>query len=233
MPKKGNRKYLLMSLAVFISFSILFLLYRGVILEKYSSLRNNDRLITNLESDVIVDSNNPELIFDNVSESYIVSLVDMSYINMYEVPEDFYPWVGDGSYLTTPPMGINKNGIISVHPYSINKPSVIYQDISLGEQEHVLFASFANIANYTQPCEHHCNDNIVIIRIHDLETGNEEIIYEDDISSEEGWRSIYLDISDYANKDIRFILEGHAGGDCAEWCGEWAAVDEFYVGHMR
>ena len=60
----------------------------------------------------------------------------------------------------------------------------------------------------------------------------QEKIYDAEINSSQGWRSLYLDISDYKNKVITFNIEGHAGGSCADWCGEWATVDEFYVGKL-
>jgi hypothetical protein len=65
----------------------------------------------------------------------------------------------------------------------------------------------------------------------DNENKNEETIYEDVIRESDGWKTIILDISKYAKKNITFKIEGWAGGS-RKWCGEIAAVNKFYIGEI-
>lgn len=165
--------------------------------------------------------------------SFIKSSGDFEFVNIYEAPEIFSPWESDGAYyLEGYPSGVNREGVVSLHPYDINKPSYLRQNISLGDGDYIVVATIANLADYTDPCAVACSDNIFMIKITDSNTGAEEKIYDAEITSSQGWRTLYLDISDYKNKAITFSIEGQAGGRCADWCGEWAAVDEFYVGKL-
>jgi len=193
----------------------------------------NPRLIKSIDRNIEIISENSNLIFKELPKNYIKSLQNFKFINMYETPETFYPWKGDAAYfLDGYPPGIDKEGVVSVHPFNITTPSYLFQDITLGNDDYIIVATIANIGNLTsQPCAD-CNDNIFIIKIIDLGSGSEEKIYENEINAAGGWRTIYLNISDYKNKNIRFVIEGHAGGMCGDWCAEFGAVDEFYIGRL-
>jgi len=194
--------------------------------------RETARLIEEINRDIEAVSENPNLIFEEKwSEDYVTSSLNFKFINMYETPETFYPWKGNAAYfLDGYPPGVGKEGVVSVHPFNITTPSYLSQDITLGNDDYIIVATIANIAGYIDPCE--CSDVIFKIKIVDLDTGVEEKIYENEINAAGGWRTIYLNISDYKNKNIRFVIEGHAGGMCGDWCAEFGAVDEFYIGRL-
>lgn len=197
----------------------------------------NSRILKTIDRDIQIVSENPDLIFnETLSDDNAIASLDVDsekYVNMYQVPEKFYPWVSDGAYLLEnySPI-VDKIGVISIHPMSINIPSYLAQNITLGNNDYVIVATIANTANYrSDSCL--CSDNIFVIKIVDLGTGLEEKLYEDVVDSVQGWKTIYLGISDYKNRNISFIIEGHAGGPCGLWCGEYATVDKFYVGRLE
>lgn len=193
----------------------------------------NPRLINVTNKNIEVISKNPDLIFENLPENYIKSVLNFKIVNMGETAKTFYPWAGNAAYfLDGYPPGLNKEGVVSVHPQNVVTPTYIYQEVNLSDGDYIVAATIANIGNYTSnPCGD-CNDNIFVIRVTDLATGLEEKIYEDEINSHDDWKTVYLNISDYGNKTIRFVLEGHAGGSCGDWCAEFGAIDNFYVGRI-
>ena len=232
---------------VFILFSVFFILQKfdrettttttspTMLTTTTAIIYENPRLIESIDKDIEIVSENSGLIFEDLPAGYVKSSINFEYVNIYETAENFYPWDGDGAYyLEGYPSGVNREGVVSLHPYSTTRPSYLEQNTTLGDDDYVVAATIADIAgyivNYTINCE--CSDVIFKIKIVDLDNQVEEKIYEDEINAEEGWQTIYLDISDYKNKRISFRIEGHAGGVCDEWCAEWAAVDEFYVGQL-
>jgi len=191
----------------------------------------NSRLVSVAGKNIEIFSKNPDLIFENISESSVNSFLNYKFVHMYDLPEIFYPWKSDDtSYLVDGyPPGMNKTGVVLLHPISVTAPSHLYQDVNLSDGDYVVAATIANIGNYTStPCGN-CNDNVFVIRVVDLATGAKNKIYEDEVNSKDGWKSVYLDISDYSNKTIQIVVEGHAGGACGDWCAEFGAIDKFYV----
>lgn len=121
-------------------------------------------------------------------------------------------------------------GIASLHPISIDKPRFMTQRISLpAGKELLLKVGIANLARYYgEPYEPGgCYDNIMVIKISAIRES--EIIYNESINTNEGWKDLEFDISKYAGKNISITVEGHAGGPCGNWNGEFGAVDYLYV----
>jgi hypothetical protein len=115
----------------------------------------------------------------------------------------------------------------------IETPTFIAQNITLDtDGTLVLIATVANVAEWIDPCKQSCSDGIIIIKITDINTKTTDIIFDDVIDSREGWKTIALNISRYKDKSIIFSIEGHAGGPCGAWCGEWLAVDKFLIGKL-
>ena len=144
----------------------------------------------------------------------------------------FHPWSGNGYYVDNViPEGSDKEGIVIIHPISETIPRYLAQDITLLEKgNYYLVAEVANIADYVEnPCMGGCSDGVIKIEI----TGpTSKATFEKVLNSLDGWQIIALDISKYAGKSITFRIEGHAGGPCSDWCGEWIGVNEFYIGKL-
>lgn len=196
----------------------------------------NNRLIENIDRNIETVSENPDLIFEETwSEDDVHSLdTGSKFVNIYQAPESFYPWFSNGSYsLENYSIITDRIGVVSIHP-NPTTPTYLGQNITLDNDDYIIVATIANTANYRpdKAC-YPCSDSIFIIKIIDLVTGLEEKIYEDVIDSTQGWQTIYLDISDYKNKDISLIIEAHDGGPCGYWCAEYATVDEFYIGRLE
>ncbi|MEM3504493.1 MAG: hypothetical protein QW134_09780 [Nitrososphaeria archaeon] len=148
---------------------------------------------------------------------------------MDELPESFWePWEGKFFYLKE---AAGRKGVIVIHPISENEPSFIEQKVSLPIGKFILRATIADIAyDIDKILGSHtdCSYTDVIFKIKIVYGNQEEIIWEAVKNSNEGWVEVVLDISKFANKDITMRIESYAGG-LSPWCGEWAAVDKFYV----
>jgi len=208
------------------------------------------------ENKINVISANPDLIFDKVdwNETYILRLnigplANLSYqifshSNTGKYPfailgeansEVWAPWYCNsyGFYYEGPlPQKFgNKKGIVVEHPPAINFGVFIAQNVTL-KNKSVLVAEIANLADFLEPCSVSCSDAVVKIKITDTLTNIEERIYEDVLDSRDGWKIVALDISKYDGKNITFKIEVFSGGPCGEMCGEWLAIDRFYVGEI-
>lgn len=185
--------------------------------------------ITKLE----IISDNPDLIFKNEwPDEYIFYKDDLKFVSM-SIPGIFSPWYSNGAYLPEEfPKGSGKKGIVIIHPYSSTIPAFLAQNVTLGYENYILVAEIANLADYIRPCLQTCSDVVIKIKIIDILSSQEEEIYNDVVDSREGWQNVTLDISNYKGKSIVFKIEGHAGGHCHSWCGEWAAVNKFYIGKV-
>lgn len=153
--------------------------------------------------------------------------------NPFFETEDFSSW--EGNYYndnSRVPPGSNHLGIVVIHPIDVNTYRYISQEISLDSgSSYVLKASVGNIAgltDYAGPCGE-AADVIIRIKILDKSTGNEETLFDGIVKPEDTWLELSYDISRYAGKTIEFKAEGIAGGPGGDWCGEWAALDYFYV----
>jgi len=186
-------------------------------------------------------SDNPDFIYThdnfeppNAAESYYpFYLMDGS----GSIPSNFWlPWYGNGICMNYPlPIGSNNDGSIFLHPKDISTPRFIAQNISLPNEDNiVLVARITNIAEYVDAaCEDVCSDAMIKIKVVDRSRGKTQEVYETVVDSQRGWEDVALNISKFAGKDITFIIEGHGGGPCSEWCAEWAAVDKFYIGTLQ
>lgn len=106
------------------------------------------------------------------------------------------------------------------------------------DNQYVLVAKIANIYDFMGgDCS--CADSIIRIKILDTSTEKEDTIYEAIVNSKDGWKDVFLDISRYNGKSIKFRIESDKIPQnstltdelCETDCGYWAsAVDKFYVG---
>jgi hypothetical protein len=180
------------------------------------------------EKSIDIVSTNPDIIYETNQ------LRNSSEIDFEELPQNFwYPWSSDGYYLKgSIPENSNNYGIVLIHPINFTTPRFLAQNITLINEVYILVAEFANIANYFN---HSCGDSdaIVKIKILDYTSNDEFIIYEDIIKESDGWKKIALVLNGYQNKNITFKIEGYSGGYGGEWCGEYAAVNKFYVGKLK
>jgi hypothetical protein len=152
--------------------------------------------------------------------------------NPFFETEDYFSWFGNfGHNLTAVPPGTNHYGIVIIHPIDNQTPSIITQRVDLPEGNLVLKASVGNIAGLTDfagSCGD-CADVIIQIKIYDYSTRTEETLFDDVVKPSDGWVELSYDISRYSGKPIEFKAFGIAGGPCSNWCGEWAALDYFYI----
>jgi hypothetical protein len=151
-----------------------------------------------------------------------------------ELPQEFWgPWYSNGYYIKDSiPKNSNKKGIVLIHPKNFTNPRFLAQNVTLSNDIYVLITEVANIAAYLG---HSCKNSDVIIKIKiiDHKTGKENTIYEDVVSKSDGWKKVSIVMGNkYANKNITFKIEGHAGGSNT-WCGEFAAVNKFYIGRTK
>ena len=151
----------------------------------------------------------------------------------YVDPLNLLPWFNQNGfyYRGAPPGDPSRKGVVVFHPLTVNVGSYIAQNMVLPSKP-VLVARVANLADWIDPCKTSCSDSIVRIKITDRSTYNEETVYENVLNSKDGWKTVALDLSKYANKDVAFKVEGYAGGPCSQWCQEWTAVDYFGVGQL-
>jgi len=190
-----------------------------------------------------VISTNPDLIFEKInwSAEYIYKRNNFTFAVGPEMGEGaisspseiWYPWYGSGIYYEGAlPKNSDRKGIIVIHPQNRTAPRPRYwaQNISLPAGNLVLVASIGDVADYIDGCASACSDAIIKIKIFDHTRSSEDTIYEDVVDWR--WKDVFLNISEYQNKTITFKIEGHAGGPCAEWCGEWAAIDKFYIARI-
>jgi hypothetical protein len=170
------------------------------------------------ESKLQIISKNPDLIFNY---NWPDPLGGATY---QDIPKEVWsPWYGNFSYIAFPDkIGLNETGILIVNPTNISAPKFLSQNLTLPFKNITLVVKVTNLKYYLgSKCK--CSDSIIKIKI------NEDTIYEDVIDSRDGWKTIALDISKYAGKNITFTMEGHAGGPCGKWCDEFPALDKFYV----
>jgi hypothetical protein len=192
------------------------------------------------ESRLKIISSNPDLIFIKERWPGDYSLLPCYFMSGGILEKEgtnssfFLPWYGNAAYC--PPeihTFIERKGIFSLHPISTSVPVFLAQNITLPKRRCILVASVANLADvWNSSCSISCSDAVIKIKIFDYEKGKEDTIYEGVVDSREGWKDIYLEISKYMGRNIAFKIEGHAGGPCGEWCGEYAAVDKFYVAEL-
>jgi len=166
-----------------------------------------------------------------------------NFIFPYPPPEGIdilYPWQEGNNISLRRVESINSSFhdfIVILHPVSITTPRFIEQNVTLlPNKRYVLVVKMANVADWiNESCITNCSDSLIKIKIIDLETGREDEIYEDVLTSRGAkidWKTVVLDISKYAGKKITFRVEGYGGGPCGLWCGEYTSIDSFYVGEI-
>jgi hypothetical protein len=171
----------------------------------------------------------------DVNESYLDIISSDPNLNF---EGNINTWYTDGIYKKYYPR-LAEEGILILHPYNVTMPRFLSQNITLYNYSYVLLARVAHIGNLAKynssECFklYGCVDAEIKIKVTDIETKREETIYDGIIDSRDGWKDIKIDISKYKGKNITFKIEGWAGGPCDVWCGEWAAVDKFYIGKTR
>lgn len=187
------------------------------------------------ESSLFIISFNPDIIYNmdklQHEDSYPFS----------ELPQDFWgSWYSNGDYYNSTSYYSNKTnnflnkegrGIVLIHPQNFTTPSFLAQNITLGNDAYVLVAEYGEIASYFNSS---CGDSdaIIKIKILDIDKNVEVNAYEDIIKESDGWKKVALVLNAYAGKNITFKIEGYAGGS-SEWCGEYAAVNKFYIGKIN
>jgi hypothetical protein len=145
-----------------------------------------------------------------------------------ELPQSFWdPWKGKFAYFTEI---ANRKGVMLIHPGK-ETPSFIQQDVSLPEGKILLFATIADIANdynkfFNKTSK--CLIADVFFKIKIISNDKEDTIFTKVVDSEEKWVDVILDISKFSSKNVTIKIESYAGG-YDPWCGEFAAVDKFYV----
>ena len=136
---------------------------------------------------------------------------------------------------------LNKNfrgrtGVVAVHPQLDKTKTFITQRVYLEPgYKYALKVAVADIAGWIPEtdgiCE--CMDGILKIKVLDSSTGQEEMLLDCVLDSRDDWQDFSFDISKYAGKTINITAEGHVGGPCGDWCGEWVALDYFYVEKIK
>jgi hypothetical protein len=121
-------------------------------------------------------------------------------------------------------------GISSTQPSPIPLLPAVIQNAALQDKNKYIL--IIQLANSRSPCSEKCTDSLFKIKILDCSSNEEEMIYEDVINGEEGWKTIPLDISRYVNKTIIFKLDHYAGGPCGMWCSEELFIKKFYIGKL-
>ena len=174
-------------------------------------------------------SANPDLIFKGYDwgQGYSYEMDNVSFSQI------FYPWHSNGGYYDgyIPELS-DKTGVVIIHPIDVTTPRYLTQDITLpAKHEFYLVVEAANIADYIKkPCKEACSDAIVKIII--TSPTARKAMFEKVLDSRNGWQTLVLNISSYAGIPITLSIEGHAGGPCSDWCGEWLGVNKFYVGQL-
>lgn len=193
-----------------------------------------------------VDKSKLEIISSNPTFTY--EPIPQEILNDPRKRREFrLPWYTSGGVIFA---RTEEGSIVIIHPVNLTTPRWIAQNISLPSHEkYVLGAVMGNVADLLkgirivdprfnktiiiEPCKSTCSDAIIKLKIVDVKSGKETTIYETVVDSRDGWREVFLDISKYAGKEIIFKAEGYAGGPCADWCGEWAAIRELYIAEWR
>jgi len=194
-------------------------------LKEHNYYYNSVPVININENKLNIISSNPGLIFEtNQTENYCFNFSEF-------IQNSSNLWYSNGCYLKLQSSDSNHSDVVLIHPKHIEIPSFLAQNIFLQtNKNYVLVAEVADIANYFKklsPCE---EDVIIEIKILDNEVDKERMIYKNVTDVNDGWKTIYLDISEYAGKNITFKIEGWAGGPGGMWCGEYAAINKFYIG---
>jgi hypothetical protein len=145
-----------------------------------------------------------------------------------ELPQSFWdPWKGEFAYFTEI---ANRKGVMLIHPGK-ETPRFIEQDVSLPKGKIFLFATIADIANDYNKFFNKTNQCLiadVLFEIKIISGDKENVIFTKVVDSEEKWVDVVLDISKFSGKNVTMRIESHGGG-YDPWCGEFAAVDKFYV----
>lgn len=197
-------------------------------------------------------SSNPDLLFDKIdwNASYVYKLDtgpnflpelashsntgQYSFVVLDEVPPEILtPWVSNHGfyYEGLLPNAPDRKGIVILHPVNQTVSAALSQRMTLPSKPYVV-AKIADIADFMGPCEISCSDVVIAIKILDNSQNVQETVYQNVSNSQDGWKSVYLDISQYANKDVTFSIEGISGGPCGNMCAEWAGVDYFGIGQL-
>ena len=186
--------------------------------------------IVNIDKNKLeIISANPDLIFKGYDwmqdRAYKMDNVSFSQI--------FPPWYSNGGYYDgSIPEFSDKTGVVIIHPIDVTTPRYLTQDITLpAKGEFYLVAEAADIADYINlTCKSTCSDGIIKIVI--TSPTARKAMFEKVLDSRNGWQTLILNISSYAGLPITFSIEGHAGGPCSDWCGEWLGVNKFYIGKL-
>ena len=148
----------------------------------------------------------------------------------YELPQHFWgSWYSDGYYYNNPiPQNSNNKGIVIIHPFNPSKPRFLAQNISLIDDVHVLVVEIGNVVgHFNVSCGN--SDAIFKIKVLDIDKKTEATVYEDIVKESDGWKTVAIVMHPYSGRNITFKVEGHAGGPDSIWCGEYAAVNKFYI----
>lgn len=239
-PRKMERTLLILSiilLIALISIVVVPIMFMGDGVEKEESTKTLVPIISGLDlNELEIISDNPDFTYESdsfeppapINSNYPLSLMDGSGIISNSL---WLPWYSNGLYIDYAlPIESDNYGSVILHPMDLNTPRFVAQNMTLPNEDNlVLVARIANIADYIDSSCDGCSDAIIKINIIDRETNLDEIIYETTVDSRDGWKNIALNVSEFAGKDIIFEIGGYAGGPCSEWCAEWAAVDKFYI----
>jgi hypothetical protein len=174
------------------------------------------------ESNIIIVSKNPDFNYTRNEWPHEWGAV------YYELPQGFWdPWKGEFAYFTEI---ANRKGVMLIHP-GRETPSFIEQNVSLPKGKIFLFVTIADIVDdydkfFNKTSQ--CTIADVFFKIKIISNNEENIIFTRVVNSKEGWVDVVLDISKFSGKNIIIKIESYAGG-YDPWCGEFAAVDKFYV----
>ncbi len=177
---------------------------------------------------------------------FLSNYVDVPTLNQIKLPlvtekivtknPEFYPddrsWQGNYRYYGEPISSDSKSkdGLVIIHPVDIQTPTYVFQEVKLEEgKKYLLKARVANIAKYSFSSATGCDDSIIIIKLTDTKTGNDTELFNEVLNTEQGWKTISIDVSNFSGKNVILQAEGHAGGPCGKWSGEWSAVDYLYI----
>jgi len=234
-----ERQFLIILTVIFIDMIIISSYFFFAPPSKKESVTNQDFLNTTVplitsfdESKAKIISQNPDLIFDDSGwekwQSKLgitLTAPNMSHNNLALDPA----WLEkDAGYFSGNLPDSSHKGAVVIPAGQTDKPEgAIWQNVTLPKGKIVLAITYANLDKYFDPCNA-CADSIVKVKIYDHTSNQINTILEDVINTNEGWKTVTLDISKYNGKTITMQAEGWAGGPCGI-CGDWLSVDKFYV----
>ncbi|MBI1972251.1 MAG: hypothetical protein HYS53_03030 [Candidatus Aenigmarchaeota archaeon] len=145
----------------------------------------------------------------------------------FRAGEELNSWEeNDAGWVVGPVSG--KSGIVVLHPVSVKETRYVQKKVLLpasgAYKLQVVAANIAGAAEFAGSAG--CDDSFVV-----LSAGAEKDVNRQEflVNSADGWKTLSLDISRFAGREVTVRVEGMAGGPCGDWAGEWSAVDSIEI----